>query len=89
MATDVQSGRSTKGGITAGEPDANPDHYESGTGAGFGFLGVLLLIAVLGFAILSTGSIKGGARKAARNISEMTGGLAGKRPDDDEKHEHS
>jgi len=28
-------------------------------------------------------------RKVGRNISEMTGGLVGKKPRDDEEHDHS
>ncbi len=75
-------------GITMGEPDA-PTAESGGISEGLGFLGVLLLIGIGGFAILSAGSLTKGARKAGRNLHEMTGGLIGKKPRDGEDPEHS
>lgn len=89
VTSDVEEAPDATGGITQGEPDAASSDGDEGLGSGYSFLGVLLFIGIVGFAILSTGSIKGGARKAGRNISEMTGGLIGRKPDEDENHEHS
>jgi hypothetical protein len=61
----------------------------SGITDGFGFLGLILGIGVVGLAILSTGSWKAGRSKAARNLSEMTGGLIGSKPQRDEDPNHS
>lgn len=77
------------GGVTQGQPD--PSEAESSTGAGAGIwwivgIGVAALIV---FALVSTGSFKGGMSKAGRNVNEMTGGLLGKKPKDGEEHDHS
>jgi len=88
VASDVGNTREEHGGITMGEPDASGISDEA-TGSGFGFLGILLLIGIVGIAILSAGSLRGGMKKAGRNLHEMTGGLIGKKPQDDEKPEHS
>lgn len=86
---DVKSTDSKKGGITQGQPDV--PEAESNSGAGKGILWVvgLAIIGLIVFCVLSAGSVKGGMRKAGRNISEMTGGLIGKKPRDDENHDHS
>ena len=89
VSSDVKSGPDATAGITMGEPDAVSEDTEGGIGSGFWFLGVLLFVGLVGFAILSTGSVKNGAHKAGRNLNEMTGGLIGKKPDQDENHEHS
>ena len=88
VASDVGNTLEEHGGITMGEPDASGISDEA-TGSGFGFLGILLLIGIVGIAILSAGSLRGGMKKAGRNLHEMTGGLIGKKPQDDEKPEHS
>ena len=59
------------------------------TGSGVSFLLVLLVISVASTAVLSAGSLKVGMRKTKRNLSEMTGGLIGTKPNPDEDHEHS
>lgn len=87
VTSDVSSPQDT-GGITMGEPDA-PVAEPAGLTSGFGFLAILLLIGVVGFAILSAGSLKQGMRKAGRNLNEMTGGLIGKKPEKDEDPPHS
>ncbi len=88
-SSDVQDRPGTTASITQGEPAPPAVESETGTGKGFGFLGILLGVGIVGVAILSTGSWKKGIGKAGRNISEMTGGLIGKKPKPDENHEHS
>ena len=85
--SDVSAPKAT-GGVTMGEPDT--PHTESRSiVSGIGFLAVLLLIGVIGFAILSAGSFRRGMHKAQRNIHEMTGGIIGKEPERDENPHHS
>lgn len=74
-----------KGEITQGQPDPSNSEGEKGAGKGILWLLILGVAALIVFAVISTGSIKGGVKKAGRNISEMTGGLLGKRPEDGEK----
>lgn len=88
ITSDVGSVPETTGGITMGEPDPVTDD-DAGVGSGFGFLGILLACGIVWIAILGAGSLRGGMRKAGRNISEMTGGLVGKKPNKDEDPEHS
>ena len=78
------------GGMTMGQPDppVQPS-AERGTGSGLLFVGGVLLIGLIGWGILSAGSLRGGMRKAGRSLSEMTGGLIGKKPRPDEEHDHS
>ncbi len=79
-----KSGRAEpSGGETAGATDVPV--AESGTGAGKGIMWVVGLLAVglIIYGVASTGSLKGGLHKAERNVHEMTGGLIGKKPDDD------
>lgn len=84
---DAGDARKATGGITEGQPDVQAQ--DGGVASGGGFLLILLLIGILGFAILSAGSLRGGLHKAARGFSEMTGGLIGKKPKDEEDHQHS
>lgn len=87
--TDVKSTDSKKGGITQGQSDAPEAESNSGAGRGILWIVGLAIIGLIVFCVLSAGSVKGGMRKAGRNISEMTGGLIGKKPRDDENHDHS
>lgn len=89
VTSDVSSMPRMTGGVTQGEPDVVTSNAESGIGSGVMFLVILLVIGVLGFAILSAGSLKRGLHKASRNLSEMTGGLAGVKPGNDEEADHS
>ncbi len=75
--------------VTMGQEDlpAQPEPYS--IGSGFIFLGGLLVIGVVVVAFLSTGSRRAGSGKLGRNLSEMTGGLLGKKPKDDEDPHHS
>jgi len=88
-ASDVKGNNASKGGITQGQADAPA--MESGKGVSSGILWVvgIALAAVIIYGLVSTGSVKGGMRKVGRNISEMTGGLVGKKPRDGEEHDHS
>jgi len=88
-ASDVKENNASKGGITQGHEDAPA--MESGKGVSSGILWIvgIALAAVIIYGLVSTGSFKGGMRKVGRNISEMTGGLVGKKPRDDEEHDHS
>ena len=83
------SSREQAGGITQGEEDTPV--AESNKGAGSGILWVVGIAVVGGIAygIVATGSVKGGMKKAGRNLHEMTGGLVGKKPDDGEDPTHS
>lgn len=86
--SDVSNRPQASGSIVEGAPDA-PVASPEATWSGLGFLGMLLLFGVLLIAVLSAGSFKGGARKAARNLHEMTGGLIGQKPADGERPEKS
>lgn len=89
ITSDVGSNQQPSGGITMGAEDTIPANGEKGIGYGVWFLVILLVVGIVGFACLSTGSFRGGMHKAARNLSEMTGGLVGKKPSNHEDHEHS
>ncbi len=78
------------GGITMGAPDAPASAEESkGIGSGLIFLVGIVMVGVGLIAFLSAGSFKGGVRKLGRNLSEMTGGIIGTRPKEEEDHDHS
>lgn len=86
-ASDAGSGaKAQSGGVTQGATDA-PTAVEDASGAGTGAIWVagVFVVGVIVFAVVSTGSARGAAKKVGRNISEMTGGLIGKKPGDDEK----
>ena len=87
--SDVNAQQKPSGGITQGEADPPAVSDATGTGSGIGFIAMVLGIGIVGLAILSAGSWKKGMHKASRNLSEMTGGLIGKKPEDREDHEHS
>ena len=89
VSSDVQPHNERSGGVTRGLPDMAINDDVSGTGKGIGFLVLILVIGVGGIAFLSTGSFWAGKKKLLRNVNEMTGGLIGKPPEDDENHEHS
>ncbi|MBE5796348.1 MAG: stage II sporulation protein P [Clostridiales bacterium] len=92
MASDVTVQRDTQpGGVTIGQSDTVPAEAGEGKGVGSGlvWVGVVLIIGLIGYGVLSAGSLGGGMRKAGRNLSEMTGGLIGKKPAPGEDHRHS
>lgn len=82
---------SSKGdGITPGATDS-PVTPEGNDGSGAGILWVvgLFVAGIIVYGVLAAGSLKSGVRKAGRHLSEMTGGLIGKKPEDGEDPEHS
>ncbi len=83
------SNTKTGGGVTQGQPDPPEAASNAGAGAGIWWIVGIGVAALIVFALVSTGSFKGGMSKAGRNISEMTGGLLGKKPKDGEEHDHS
>ena len=87
ISSDAGAAKNDVGDITEGVSDI--PQQKDGIPDGMGFLGILILIGIVGFAILSAGSFRRGMHKAARNVHEMTGGLVGKRPEDGEDHQHS
>lgn len=87
-ASDISNAK-TGGGITQGQPDTPAAESSTGAGAGIWWIVGIGVAALIVFALASTGSFKGGMSKAGRNISEMTGGLLGKKPKDGEEHDHS
>lgn len=88
VVSDIKPPQEIGGDIVQGVPDSLVDNSR-GVGSGFMYLGAILLIGIVGISVLSTGSLKRGSRKAGRNLSEMTGGLIGKPPQEGEEHDHS
>ena len=88
VVSDIKPPQAIGGDIVQGVPDPLVDNRR-GVGSGFMYLGAILLIGIVGISVLSTGSLKRGSRKAGRNLSEMTGGLIGKPPQEGEEHDHS
>ncbi len=80
----------TTSGITMGEPDAPAmEEKSSGLNSGWVFLGGIVLVCIVLVAFLSAGSMRSGTKKLSRNLSEMTGGLIGQKPDEHEEPPHS
>lgn len=90
-ASDAASATQPSGGVTMGQEDApiQPETADRGVGTGLIWVAVILLVGLGGYALLSSGSLRGGMRKAGRGLREMTGGLIGKKPRPGEDHEHS
>lgn len=88
-SSDAKENNADKGGITQGEPDAAVAQGSEGVGSGVLWVAGIGVAGLIVYGVVSTGSFKGGMRKAGRNIHEMTGGLVGKKPKDGENHEHS
>lgn len=76
-ASDVGTGNSS-----AGTNEYNAPSTEDNTGAGSGILWVVgvFVAGLVIFALIATGSKQGTMEKLKRNVSEMTGGLFGKKP---------
>lgn len=84
-ASDVKSGsESPSGGVTQGATDAPAAEDSGGVGTGILWVVGIFVVGLIVYAVVATGSFKGAMHKAGRNISEMTGGLVGKKPDDHE-----
>lgn len=80
---------SSPGGITEGERELAEKGENKGVSAGILWIVGIAVAAVIVFGSVSTGSVKGGIKKIGRNMNEMTGGLIGKKPEDDEQPPHS
>lgn len=85
-SADVRNGSSNTGDSVPGATDT-PAAIEDSSGAGSGLLWLvgLFVVGLIVYAFAATGSASGAGKKVSRNISEMTGGLIGKKPEDDEK----
>lgn len=79
--SDAGSGNAKSGGVTQGEPDPVPAE-ESGAGSGMAWIVGVFVVGIIVFAVVQTGSLSGAGKKIGRNMSEMTGGLIGKKPED-------
>ena len=86
--TDVRSSSARDDDITPGATDV-PLPQEDGSSKGMIWIAGIFVVGLIGYALLSAGSVKGGMKKAGRNLHEMTGGLMGKKPEEDEDPEHS
>jgi len=85
--SDTRSSGSTaeaEDGITPGATDAPVAESSSGSGTGILWVAGIFLVGLIIYGIVSTGSLSGGMKKAGRDVNEMTGGLIGKKPEDDE-----
>lgn len=86
--SDVGGTPSQRGGIVEGEPDPVSGETKA-AGKGIGWIVGIGVVALVGYGVLSSGTLRGGMRKAGRHLSEMTGGLIGKKPGDHEDPGHS
>ena len=72
-----------RGAESSGEQSADKAQSKEknkGSVSGMALLVGLAVAGVIVFALLQTGSAKGAGQKIGRNLSEMTGGLLGKKP---------
>lgn len=74
-------------GIVQGAPELMEKAEEKGASSGILWLVILLIVGLVLYGVVSTGSVKGGMHAAGRQISEMTGGLVGTKPDKEEEHQ--
>ncbi len=72
-------------GTGAGAQTGGAKRSNEGTSSGVIWMLVIAGIAILAFAFLATGTGKGMREKIMRNTSEITGGLVGKKPDEQNK----
>lgn len=78
------------GGVTPGATDAPvPAPERDGSMTGILWAVGLFVVGLIVYGVISAGSARGGLRKAGRHVSEMTGGLIGKKPGEDENPAHS
>ena len=82
--------RASNDGITPGATDAPvPANGNNGSLTGILWVAGLFVVGLIVYGVLAAGSMKSGVRKAGRHLSEMTGGLIGKKPEEGEDPEHS
>jgi len=75
---------SAKGSAESPKPAASSEKNR-GSLSGIALLAVIVIVGVIVFAAVQTGSAKGMGTKIGRNLREMTGGLIGKKKDRDAK----
>ena len=88
VASDTGGTAKDGNGVVMGEPDPSPVEAD-GSASGLVWVGVVLVVGLIGYGLLSAGSVKGGMRKAGRGLSEMTGGLLGRKHQMGEDPQHS
>lgn len=76
-------------GITPGATDAPVSDGGDGSMTGILWVVGLFVVGLIVYGVLAAGSMRGGLSKAGRHLSEMTGGLIGKKPEEGEDPEHS
>ena len=81
--------RASNDGITPGATDAPAVAESNGSMKGIIWVAGLFVVGLIVYGILAAGSMKGGMRKAGRHLNEMTGGLIGKKPEENEDPAHS
>lgn len=81
--------RASGDGITPGATDAPVPNGGDGSMTGILWVVGIFVIGIIVYGVLAAGSMKSGVRKAGRHLSEMTGGLIGKKPEEGEDPEHS
>ena len=75
--------------VSGQKPGSTEAAAQSNHGAGTGILWAagILVVGLLVYGFVATGSGKGMLHQAGRSINQMTGGLIGKKPDDDKHNE--
>ena len=74
---------SAKGAKTESAEKASASAKNKGSMSGIALLAVLVVVGVILFALVQTGGGKAMGNKIGRNLREMTGGLVGKKEDED------
>ena len=75
-ASQSSNAAAIKGGATEGAAQS-----DAGAGTGIAWVVGILVVGLVVYGFLATGSGKGMMHKVGRNVNEMTGGLLGKKPD--------
>lgn len=82
--------RASEDSVTPGATDAPVASSEDdGSFTGIWWVAGLFAAGLILYGVIAAGSMRGGMRKAGRHLSEMTGGLVGKKPEEGENPEHS
>lgn len=71
---------------TAEEQSAVKADENKSSATGIAWLVGVAVVAAIIYALAATGTFKGMAYKLGRSVNEVTGGIVGKKPDDDEDH---
>lgn len=84
-ASDASQNKGTAAAVKGGASESAAES-DAGAGTGIAWAVGILVVGLVVYGFLATGSAKGAFRKVGRNLNEMTGGLVGKKPDDPEDH---